>query len=298
MTRWAAFAGIALAVLGLLLLLARASQSLVTGEPVAGCDEPCPASGGPASSSDEFRWLDDLGDGAGHLGVREADPPRRASRAESVTTPGSRRPSGSQLSTFALLANVGVSHALFAALLLGAVWLTGVPLSALGVTAEPSSTGAPAVVAGVAIGLGVSLANALAGGLADAFGVDPGRELRELLAPETPGEWVLLLVVVLPTIAFFEELLFRGALVGVFAVGFGVSPWLLAVLSSVAFALGHGAQGGLGVVVTGLLGFVLATAFVLTGSLLVVVVAHYLVNAVEFVVVEGFDWEPFGWSRG
>jgi uncharacterized membrane protein len=37
---------------------------------------------------------------------------------------------------------------------------------------------------------------------------------------------------------------------------------------------------------------VLAVTFVLTGSLLVVVVAHYLVNALEFVVHEGlgFEW--------
>jgi hypothetical protein len=42
----------------------------------------------------------------------------------------------------------------------------------------------------------------------------------------------------------------------------------------------------------GALGFVLAAAFVRTGGLLVVV-AHYLVNALEFVVHEGLglEWE-------
>ena len=45
---------------------------------------------------------------------------------------------------------------------------------------------------------------------------------------------------------------------------------------------------------TGLLGFALAGAFVLTDSLLVVVVAHYAVNAVEFVAVEGLELRPFG----
>ncbi|MCH7661371.1 MAG: CPBP family intramembrane metalloprotease domain-containing protein, partial [Euryarchaeota archaeon] len=40
-----------------------------------------------------------------------------------------------------------------------------------------------------------------------------------------------------------------------------------------------------------MLGFVLAAAFILTESLLVVVVAHYLVNALEFVVHEGFGIE-------
>jgi membrane protease YdiL (CAAX protease family) len=99
--------------------------------------------------------------------------------------------------------------------------------------------------------------------------------------------------VVLPLIAVFEEFLFRGVLVGAFAVGFGVSPWLLAVLSSIAFALGHGAQGTTGVAVTGALGFVLAAAFVVTGSLLVVVVAHYLVNALEFLVHE---WAAVDWA--
>jgi hypothetical protein len=37
---------------------------------------------------------------------------------------------------------------------------------------------------------------------------------------------------------------------------------------------------------------VLAAGYVITGSLLVVVVAHYLVNAVEFVAYEGLDLEP------
>jgi hypothetical protein len=34
--------------------------------------------------------------------------------------------------------------------------------------------------------------------------------------------------------------------------------------------------------------------FVTTGSLLVVWLAHYVVNAVEFVLVEGIGYEPFG----
>jgi len=73
-----------------------------------------------------------------------------------------------------------------------------------------------------------------------------------------------------------------------------VSPWVMAVVASGAFALGHGAQGRLGMVVTGALGLVLAAAFVVTGSLLTVIVAHYLVNALEFVVHEGLgiEWPP------
>ena len=123
-------------------------------------------------------------------------------------------------------------------------------------------------------------------------GFGGGTELREALAPETPAGWAALLFVVLPIIAGFEELLFRGALIGAMHAGFGVSPWVLAGGSSVAFAAGHGAQGRIGMTVTGVLGFVLAAAFVLTGSLLTAVVAHYLVNALEFLVHEWAGIDP------
>jgi membrane protease YdiL (CAAX protease family) len=271
-TRWAAFAGITLVVLCLLLVLARASQPAVRPR-----------------VSGERRRLDRLEDGAGHLDVTGATPPGNGSPAAATLEESPPEPT-----TLALLANVAVSHGLFAVLLLSGVWLAGVPPSALGVAATPLSTGLVGVGVGVGLGVAISLANTMAAGLADVFDADPSRELRELLAPDSAGGWVALLGVVLPVIAGFEELLFRAALVGGFAAGFGVSPWLLAALSSVAFAAGHGAQGTLGVVVTGLLGLALAVAFVLTDSLLVVVVAHYVVNAAEFVVAEGLGWEPFG----
>ena len=273
MTRWAAFAGITLAVLVLLLVLARTSQSVVGGSAYV--------------AREELRWLDRLDDGAEHLDVAAAPSPGRTSPAEATLQPGP------EPTTLALLANVTVSHGLFAALLGAGIWLTDVPSSALGVTDAPLSTGPAALAVGAALGVAIALANTMAAGLADVFETDPSEELRALLAPETRRGWVVLLVVVLPVIAGFEELLFRAALIGGFAAGFGVSPWILAVLSSVAFAAGHGAQGALGVVVTGLLGLALAVAFVLTNSLLVVVVAHYVVNAVEFAVVEGMGWKPF-----
>lgn len=248
MTRWIAFAGVTAVVLFLLLVLARATQTAMAA---------------PASEG----WLDDpIPNGADHADV------------DAAAGPVPRR----DRTTGALLANVVVSQGLFAGLLLAGAWYAAVPPSALGVGGPLG----PQLLAGVGAGLALAAANTTAGAVAEAAGLDPARELRELLAPESLGGWAALLGVVLPTIAAVEELLFRGALVGAMAVGFGVSPWPLAVLSSVAFALGHGAQGRLGIVVTGLLGFALAAVFVLTGSLVVVVVAHYLVNAGEFVARE------------
>lgn len=196
------------------------------------------------------------------------------------------------MSTGVLLANVAVSQGFFGAVLVGAAWFASIPLADLGVTlGDPWVTGAPAIAVGAAVGVALYAANELSTELLDATGVEYSEGLREELAPDTLRGWAVLLGLVLPIIAGFEELLFRAALVGAFAAGFGLSPWLLAVLSTVAFAVGHGAQGPGGIAVTGLLGFVLAAAFVLTGSLLVVVVAHYLVNALEFVVHEGLDVE-------
>lgn len=274
MTRWVAFAALTLLVASFVLLSARASERLLAefaAEPAP--DEPS------------------LPDGADHL-----DATGTVERLDA--TGGANRPagtggyqggvSGPKPSSMALLANVGASHALFAVLLIVGVLLTDVPVASLGIGA--GVTGPEAVGLGVVVGLAIALVNTLLSGCLDS---DPSAELRALLTPSSPSGWVVLLLVVLPLIAGFEELLFRAAMIGAFSTGFGISPWLLAVGSSLAFAAGHGAQGRLGVVATGVLGFALAAVFVLTESLLVVFVAHYIVNAVEFGL-GGIGYEPFG----
>lgn len=183
----------------------------------------------------------------------------------------------------ALLANVVLTHGLLFVVLVGLLWYAGIPRSAVG--AEAWSTRGLAL--GLGLGVGLYLASETSAALADRLGVEYDERLRELLAPDGPVEWALLLLVVLPVIAGAEELLFRGVLVGAIGSGFGLHPLVLVVGSSVLFGLGHSAQGGAGVAVTAALGLVLGAAFVLTGSLAVVVVAHYAVDVLEFVVREG-----------
>ncbi|WP_336361067.1 CPBP family intramembrane glutamic endopeptidase [Haladaptatus sp. ZSTT2] len=187
------------------------------------------------------------------------------------------------LSTGLLLVNVAFSQGILGLFLLLAAWIAQIPWAALGVHLPDTAT------VGLGLGLGAVLfgGNQLGAWTMRRLGFDHENDLRAALAPTTTRGWLLLLLGVLPIIAGFEELLFRGALVGALSAGFVVSPWALAAFSSLAFALGHGAQGVAGVVVTGLVGFVLAAAFIATGSLVVVVVAHYVVNALEFVVHEG-----------
>ncbi|ADD06375.1 Abi/CAAX domain protein [Natrialba magadii ATCC 43099] len=195
------------------------------------------------------------------------------------------------LSTGMLLANVAISQGLFLLLILGAILYTGIPAWALGIefSVDYLTTG---LLIGTVAGILLYIGNEFGAALATRFGFDHDERLRSMLAPDSARGWLVLLLVVLPIIAIFEELLFRAALIGVLSAGFDISPWLLAVFSSIAFALGHGMQGTVGIIVTGALGLVLAALFIVTGSFLVVVVAHYLINALEFVVHEaiGLEW--------
>lgn len=186
------------------------------------------------------------------------------------------------VSTADLYLNVVITQLVVVAAIGAIVWLTTVPRDALG----PAVNGWH-VVGGIALGVVLYLANAASVRLLDRLAVSYSEDLRGALAPASPAGWVILLVVVLPVIAAAEELLFRAALIGGLAAGLGVSPWALIVVSAALFAIGHGIQGAGGVVVTGALGVVLGVAFVATSSLLFVVVAHYVVNVLEFVIHEG-----------
>lgn len=280
MPDWTAFGAVTVTLTGLVLLLARATQSALEAAPPQQAE-----SGG----------VEECGV-AEEPGVRERPAGEEPIVDESAPEPREPQPAAplESVSTFALYLNVAGTQALFLFLVLAGIWLTDVPLRSLGV-AVPTATelGVGAVLgvvlfvlnqAGARIGRQFGL-----GGedTANRTGAVGDEALREALAPETVSGWLALLFVVLPIVAGFEELLFRGVLIGGFATGFGVPVWLLVVGSSAVFALGHGAQGRVGVVVTGLLGVALAVAFVVTGNLVVVFVAHYLVNSLEFVVCEG-----------
>jgi len=313
-TRWDPFLALALVLTVALLVLARASQNAleefappdgaadaaetgvdrgsaaehrIDGEPAtrdtpeerlpptgASVEQPSygERSGELPSSTDRS---DEQPASTGRLGEGEPAPSTGATTADrAVLTPE------------VLMANVAVTQALVIAILAAAIWYFEIPGEALGVVAEATSTGLPAVALGALFGAALWVANELATAVADVVGAAYDERVRELLAPASTPGWLLLFGVVLPVIAVAEELLFRAVLIGVPNAAYGIDVWLLAVLSSVAFALGHGAQGRVGVVVTGVLGFVLAAGYVLTGSLLMVVVAHYVINALEFFVHE------------
>ncbi|QCC50480.1 CPBP family intramembrane glutamic endopeptidase [Halapricum salinum] len=255
--QWAAFVGLTGLVLTAFLGLAWISQQLIT-EQLPLSEQVTPAGVDPSISS----------------------------TPQPVSTSTATSPAGVQsVSTGALLANVAVTQGLFGVVLVGGAAGFAIPAWAFGLGNDALTL--TNLGWGVGLGVGLWLASEFGSRVVDAAGIEYDEGLRELLAPDSRGGWVVLLGLVLPVIAGVEELVFRGAAIGVVAAGLNVSPWTMAVVSSFGFAMGHGAQGRAGIVVTGMLGFVLATAYVLTGSLLTVIVAHYLVNALEFVVHEG-----------
>lgn len=268
--RWPIFLGTSLGLLVAVLLLARASSRVLH-------DGSVEAGGGRTRDAPDRSGSTD--DGWVHHADREA------------STEGEPTGGTPTIGPTWLLINVTLTHGLLALLLLAAAWYVAVPARAFGI--EPGTLDLAELALGAVLGVGLFIAADAGAHVADRVGFERDETVRSMLAPASPAGWALLLLLALPTVAIFEELLFRAALVGVASVGLGVSPWPLALLSSVAFAFAHGAQGTTGIVVTGALGVVLAVAFVLTGSLLVVVVAHYVVNALEFAVHEG-PLAPFG----
>lgn len=194
-----------------------------------------------------------------------------------------------------LYVNVLASQLLVAVGVVGLLWVAGFVHVAL----RPVDLGMiEPISSGIILGILLYLANQGSVHVLDRFGIGYSEALRASLAPTTARGWIGLFVVVLPTIAIAEELLFRAALIGGLAASTGVSPWLFVVLSSACFALGHGIQGAGGVAVTGVLGGVLGVAYVISGSFLLVVVAHYVINALEFAINEGLDIEGIPGTGG
>lgn len=102
----------------------------------------------------------------------------------------------------------------------------------------------------------------------------------QAITPRNARELLLVLLAMAPVVVL-EELLFRSLLIGGFTA---LIPLPLLVISwSVIFGLLHSPQGVWGMIGAGLGGFVLSLLFVMQGSLLLPLVAHYITNALQVI---------------
>lgn len=248
---------------GVVVLLARASAGMITapGEPSRQVSEAAPTP--PDSMGEAEQDFEAMSHAS-----------ERGDTAQSIQT----------LSTDILLLNVLITQGGVVVLVGTGALLTGVPMRVLGVSA--SVLQADAIALGLVVGLGLYLVDEVLSVVARRFGSVPEEILRAALTPESVEGWTLLICLMLPLVALGEEILFRAALLGATPLVSGVPTVAILAISSILFGLAHAVQGRAGVVVAGVLGLGLGSTFLVTGNLFVVVVAHYLVNVLEFVVHE------------
>lgn len=94
---------------------------------------------------------------------------------------------------------------------------------------------------------------------------------------------VLIAVVLVFVVAVSEETIFRGYLILRFTRALRSRSWAV-ILSSVAFAIGHGYEGNAAVVTVGLTGLVLALVYVWRGKLIAPVVMHLVLDVIAIVL--------------
>lgn len=160
---------------------------------------------------------------------------------------------------------------------IGLGWFSGLPMATLGLTAPRLliQLGAGLLVGIVLAGLLILATRWLVMHTGQRF---YSTTLLDLIVPRTRRELAPVLVAMAFVVAV-EELLFRSLLIG------GLSPLapqlLLVLLVGLLFGLLHSAQGAWGMVGASAAGIILGALFVTSGSLVLPLVTHYVVNAVQ-----------------
>ncbi len=154
------------------------------------------------------------------------------------------------------------------------------PLAALARESVALPAAATVIVVGLAAAVGAQLIGPLVGALLPNL-QDGAVPVDELGLGTGIGADLGTVVVVAGLVPFGEELLFRGVLVGAWARA--GRPGVAVLSSAVLFGLAHATVGPRAMVITALLGALLAVAMLLSRSLGSAVLAHALVNAIALV---------------
>lgn len=105
----------------------------------------------------------------------------------------------------------------------------------------------------------------------------------DFLLPQTKKER-LAFIFVAATAGICEEIVFRGAMaVFLFGLPFEFSLGTVAIISAVIFGIAHFYQGAKGILGTGLFGYIIFKIYMASGSLLVPIIIHFIVD-LKFVL--------------
>lgn len=169
------------------------------------------------------------------------------------------------------------------ALALYLVWRNGEGIGAVGWIRRRA--GREALI-GLALFVPMTIGVSLVAALLRASGFAEPRAPPSYLFPRNGADYALALVL-LVVVAISEETVFRGYLLRRFAQVTG-RRGLAVVLTSILFALGHGYEGALGAIATGIIGAVLALVYLWRGSLVGPITMHLVQDFIGLLVVPRF----------
>lgn len=163
------------------------------------------------------------------------------------------------------------------------VWRSGEGVGAVGWIRR--SAGREALI-GLVLYVPMTIGVALITVLLHAWGFAEPVAPPSYLFPRSGADHALALVL-LVVVAISEETVFRGYLLRRFAQVTGRRS-LAVVLTSTLFALGHGYEGTLGAIATGLIGVVLALVYLRRGSLVAPMTMHFVQDFIGLLIVPRF----------
>lgn len=174
---------------------------------------------------------------------------------------------------------LGLSWSLYVFLL---IWATGTPLETIGlIRIRPLD-----LIAGVALGVGLWLSLVGLTWILAARGIEfseSRNSVARLMDTEDKYHWNVVIGVVYPLVAFGEELLFRGAFIGGLHAAWGLPIWVLILVSGILYGLPQLPSDAFSFLRVSAIGWALAGGWVLVGSLVVPILAHYIVNVLLLV---------------
>jgi uncharacterized protein len=104
----------------------------------------------------------------------------------------------------------------------------------------------------------------------------------KMFLPGNKPEFMAFILIAI-TAGICEELLYRGWLQNLLAVGTG-SVWIGLVVGAVIFGFGHAYQGKIGIVQTGIYGLLFGGVFIITKSLVAGQVLHIIIDSVNGII--------------
>ena len=139
-------------------------------------------------------------------------------------------------------------------------------------------------VAGIIFFMGAAMLIVIIKTAIEKSGYLPEKDIFYLLPITLPEKAIWLILSI--GAAFAEEITFRGYAISRIKIISG-NYWIAAVLSSMAFSLGHLYQGLSGVVLTFVYGLLFAGLYIARRSVFPCIVAHFLQDAMILLVFKG-----------